>query len=75
MELDDFTMYVPLKSLPSDMIHAPLTFWLNVTTCRHTQAVETASKNNYPPKISPTIIFIFLWISHNLLIKAFFSFN
>ena len=46
MELDDFTMYVPLKSLPSDMIHAPLTFWLNVTPYRQTQAVETASENN-----------------------------
>ena len=60
MELYDFTLYVPLKSLPSDMIHYPPTFWLNVTTYRHTPAVETASKNNYPPKIFCTIICLFL---------------
>ena len=39
MELDDFTIYVPHKSIPPDMIHSPLTFWLNGTPYRHTPAV------------------------------------
>ena len=60
MELDEFTLCEPCKILSSDMIHSPPTFWLNVTPYRHTPAVETASKNNYPLKISRAIICIFL---------------
>ena len=44
MELDDFTLYVPCKSLPSDIIHPLLTLWLNGTPYRHTPAVKHVSK-------------------------------
>ena len=60
MELDEFTLYVPSKIIPSDMIHSLPTFWLNMTQYRNTPVAETASANNYPPKISHAIIFIFL---------------
>ena len=75
MELDDFTLYLPRTSLPSDTIQSLPTFWLNMTTSRHTSAVETKSEDNYPPKISCEVIFPLLYIYHNLLRKDFFGFN
>ena len=60
MDLDDFTLYVPRISLWSDLSRSPPTFWLNMTPSRHTPAGGNVSKDNYPPKISRAIIFIFL---------------
>ena len=44
MELTDFTLQELHKIPPSDLIHFPLTLWLNVAPYRHTLEVETASK-------------------------------